>query len=403
MLVSAALLTVVTACSGLPTTSAPQGASSGGTGTAPGGASQTSTPAPPPVVLTPSVKDKATQVTVDTLVSVKASAGHLSKVKISYAGTDGKGRQVAGKIDGKLNSDKSSWQASERLEPSATYTVAMTGVNASNAATTKATTTFKTQKLSLSQQTFPSLYPLKGSKVGIGMPITLNLDVPVKDKAAIEKNLHVTSSPAQAGSWHWFSATQVRYRPAQYWKPGTKVTVDANLNGVKAGNGVYGQNDASTSFTVGRSMIIKVNLATDYAEVYRDGKAVRRIAVTGGRPGWQTRSGTKVIMAKEYNKVMTNEMIGAKEKYKLTAPYAMRVTNSGEFLHAAPWSMSNLGVRNHSHGCTGMSNTDAGWLIRNSLLGDVVLTTGTSRGMELDNGYGDWNISFAQYKKGSAV
>jgi lipoprotein-anchoring transpeptidase ErfK/SrfK len=349
------------------------------------------------------VKDKATHVTVDTLVSVKAAQGRLSGVKISYAGTDGRGKKVSGKIAGKLNGDKSAWQATDRLEPSATYTVAMKGVNASNSAATKTTTTFKTQKLSLSQQTFPSLYPLKGSEVGIGMPITLNLDVPVKDKAAIEKNLHVTTSPAQTGSWRWFSDTQVRWRPAKYWKPGTKVTVAADINGVKAGNGIYGQNDSSTSFTVGRSMIIRVNLATDYAEVYRNGAAVRHIAVTGGRPGWLTRSGTKVIMAKEYNKVMTNEMIGAKEKYKLTAPYAMRITNSGEFLHAAPWSLENLGVRNHSHGCTGMSNADAGWLIRNSLLGDVVITTGTSRGMELDNGYGDWNISFAQYKKGSAV
>jgi lipoprotein-anchoring transpeptidase ErfK/SrfK len=403
LFVTAALLVLVTACSGMPTALGPGSGTGSGTSTASGGGSHPSTPAPAPVVMTPSVQDKATQVTVDTLVSVKASEGSLSAVKISYTGTDSKGRKVAGKIGGKLNSDKSAWQATDRLEPSATYTVAMKGVNASNSAPTKTTTTFTTQRLSLSQQTFPSLYPLKGSEVGIGMPITLNLDVPVKDKAAIEKNLHVTTTPAQTGSWRWFSDTQVRYRPAKYWKPGTKVTVAADINGVKAGNGVYGQNDASTSFTVGRSMIIKVNLATDYAEVYRSGQAVRHIAVTGGRPGWLTRSGTKIIMAKEYNKVMTNEMIGAKEKYKLTAPYAMRITNSGEFLHAAPWSLANLGVRNHSHGCTGMSNADAGWLIRNSLLGDVVITTGTSRGMELDNGYGDWNISYAQYKKGSAL
>jgi lipoprotein-anchoring transpeptidase ErfK/SrfK len=225
----------------------------------------------------------------------------------------------------------------------------------------------------------------------------------VKNKKSIEKNLHVTSSPAQAGSWRWFSDTQVRYRPKSYWKPGTKVTVHADVNGVKAGNGVYGQSSAKTSFKVGRSMIIKINLASDVAHVYRKGKMVRRIYVSAGKPGWQTRSGVKLIMDKEYNKKMTNEMIGAKEKYSLTAAYAMRITNSGEFLHSAPWNSGYFGRVNHSHGCTGMSTADAAYLISHTLIGDPVVTTGTSRHMELGNGYGDWNISFKQYRKGSAV
>jgi lipoprotein-anchoring transpeptidase ErfK/SrfK len=150
-------------------------------------------------------------------------------------------------------------------------------------------------------------------------------------------------------------------------------------------------------------MITRVNLNTDYAKVYRSGKLVKTIPVTGGKPGWATRSGTKLIMAKEYNKVMTNEMIGAKEKYSLTAKYALRVTNSGEFLHAAPWSLANLGVRNASHGCVGMSVDNAGWLYENALIGDPVVTTGTSKGLEQGNGYADWNISYSQYKKGSAL
>ena len=108
-------------------------------------------------------------------------------------------------------------------------------------------------------------------------------------------------------------------------------------------------------------------------------------------------------MGKEYNKKMTNEMIGAKEDYSLTAAYAMRITNSGEFLHSAPWNAGYFGRSNASHGCTGMSTADAAWLISHTLIGDPVITTGTSRHMELGNGYGDWNLSYKQYHKGSAL
>ena len=104
---------------------------------------------------------------------------------------------------------------------------------------------------------------------------SLTFDVPVRNKKEFEKNLHVKSSPAQAGTWHWYSSKEVRYRPKKYWKPGTKVTVTANLNGVNAGNGIYGQNSTKTNFTVGRSLITKINLSSDVAKVYRNGKLVR--------------------------------------------------------------------------------------------------------------------------------
>jgi len=150
-------------------------------------------------------------------------------------------------------------------------------------------------------------------------------------------------------------------------------------------------------------MKIRINLASDVAKVYRNGKVVRTIYVSAGKPGWQTRSGVKLIMGKEYNKKMTNEMIGAKEDYTLVSQYAMRITNSGEFIHSAPWNAGYFGRSNASHGCTGMSNADAGWLYTHTLVGDPVITTGTSRQMELGNGYGDWNLSYGKYKQGSAL
>jgi len=381
------------ASSDQPTTSS----RGGGAPTATGPAS----PAAAPVSLRANVDDGASKVAVDTRVSVRASDGKLSKVKLSYEGVDAKGRPTSGTVGGTLAEDGTRWKADDRLEPSATYTLTMTGANDAGSAREKST--FTTQQLTLDQQTFPSIYPLKGSKVGVGMPVVLRFDVPVQDRAAFQKNLHVTSAPAQPGTWSWLSDSEVHYRPKNYWKPGTTVAVDADVNGVAAGSGIYGQTSVKTSFTVGRSMITKVDLTTDVAKVYEGGELARTIMVSGGKPGWQTRSGTKLIMAKEYDKVMTNEMIGAEEDYRLTAKYALRITNSGEFLHSAPWNAANLGVRNASHGCVGMSVADSGWLYERALVGDPVVTTGTSKKIEQGNGYSDWDISYAAYAKRSAL
>jgi lipoprotein-anchoring transpeptidase ErfK/SrfK len=401
------LATVLAACGATPSSVGSQSSSQPSgpatSATQPSSPTSTSTPTQPdPVKLTANVKNGATGVGVDTLVKVAADGGKVTKVKLTYTDKDREGRKHKGSVAGKLSKNKKTWTAASRLDPAAAYKLTMSGKNSVNAKTTT-TTKFRTRTLTLSQQTFPTLYPLKGMEVGIGMPIVLNFDVPIKNKHEIEKNLHVTSSPAQAGSWRWFSDTEVRFRPKNYWKPGTKVTAYANVNGVNAGGGIYGQSSAKTSFKVGRSMKIRINLASDVAKVYRNGKVVRTIYVSAGKPGWQTRSGVKLIMGKEYNKKMTNEMIGAKEDYSLTAAYALRITNSGEFLHSAPWNAAFLGRSNASHGCVGMSNADAGWLIENTLIGDPVITTGSSRQMEVGNGWGDWNLSWAAVKKGSAL
>jgi lipoprotein-anchoring transpeptidase ErfK/SrfK len=376
-----------------------------GTGSTSGASVDSPSPTPPPpapVALTANIADKATQVTVDTLVKVTAKAGKLTKVKVDYRYTERDGSTTKGTLAGGLSKDKATWTATERLEPAGTYTISMSGKNVVGQSSTT-TSSFSTHRLTLDEQTYPSIQPFANSTVGIGMPVVLNFDVPVKDKKEFQKHLQVTSSPAQTGTWNWLSDTQVRFRPAKYWKPGTKVKVNADLNGVKAGNGIYGQKSVSTSFTVGRSLITRVDLARDVAKVYRNGKLVKTIPVSGGKRGWETRSGVKLIMAKETNKKMTNEMIGAEEDYSLTARHALRITNSGEFLHSAPWNTAHFGRRNASHGCVGMSNGNAAWLYNNTLIGDPVITTGSRRGVEQGNGYADWNISFAEYKKGSAL
>jgi lipoprotein-anchoring transpeptidase ErfK/SrfK len=361
------------------------------------------TPQPEPVTLTSNVKDGAKGVKVDTLVSVKASFGTLTKVTLRYEGFDRRGRPVQGGVSGALSKDRTSWTATERLDPAASYALLMAGKNAQNQVT-KTSVSFRTHNLTLDQQTFPSIYPFPGAKVGVGMPAILTFDVPVKNRAEFEKNLHVTATPAQPGTWHWFSNKEVHYRPKSYWRPGTKVKVWANLNGVNAGGGIYGQESKSTSFTVSRSLITKINLDTYRAAVYRNGRRIRTIPISAGRSGWETRSGIKLIMNKEYTHRMTDEMIGARgENYDLNVRYAMRITWSGEFLHAAPWNTGNFGRRHASHGCVGMSTGNAAWLFHQVQIGDPVVTVGSRRRVEDGNGYSDWNLSYAEYAKGSAL
>jgi len=236
----------------------------------------------------------------------------------------------------------------------------------------------------------------------------VQFDVPVTDKASIERPLQVESTPAQPGAWHWMSDHEVRWRPKKYWEPGTEVTVHADINSIPAGNGVFGQLSRSTSFHVGDAVIMDIDVAAHVMKVKRNGTLLRTIPISAGKPGFTTRSGIKVIIEKFRYKHMdaatTGISQGDPEYYNLEdVEYAQRVTYSGEFIHAAPWSVGYQGSSNVSHGCVGMSTANAAWLYGLTKRGDVVDVSGTDRYMTIDNGYGDWNLSFAQYKEGSAL
>ncbi len=349
-------------------------------------------------VVTTNVGRGAKHVPVDRRVRVHAQHGRLTSVAVS---------SHAGTISGRMSADGQSWTAGGLLEPSTSYTVVSSAESPDGKTVTK-TTRFRTAPLTLDQQTYPSIAPLSGQTVGVGMPVIVKFDVPVTDRASIEKNLHVVSQPAQKGSWHWLSGNEVHWRPMHYWKPGTKVTVNADINGVPAGNGIYGQLDRSTSFHIGDSHVYKVNIATDQLRVFDNGHLTRTIPVTTGMAGFTTRTGTKVIIEKDRFHTMNSETIGidpnSADGYNIKdVEYAMRLTYSGEFLHAAPWSVASQGHENVSHGCTGMSTANAGWLYQHSQVGDVVEYTGSNVHMTLDNGYGDWNASYGTYAQGSAL
>jgi lipoprotein-anchoring transpeptidase ErfK/SrfK len=354
---------------------------------------------PNPVRVTTHVGGEVDAVPVDQPVRVTARDGRLTSVRVTSA---------LGELRGRLGADGAAWTAKDRLEPGTTYRVEAVAERAADGKERRTRSTFTTDDLTLDEQTYPSIAPLAGETVGVGMPVIVTFDVAVTDRASIEKHLRVRSVPAQRGAWHWISDHEVHWRPAEYWKAGTDVTVDADINSIPAGAGVYGQESRRVSFHVGDAVISMVNAQTHQMQTFVNGKLVRTTPITTGKPGFTTRSGVKVIIEKYREKRMNSETIGISrndpEAYDIDdVEYAMRVTYSGEFLHAAPWSVGSQGYANVSHGCTGMSTANAAWLYNISKRGDVVEYTGTDRPMTLTNGYGDWNASFADYARGSAL
>lgn len=348
-------------------------------------------------LLRTNVRRGATGVPVDTLLEIKASDASLTSVAVTSPG---------GTLPGRISGGGSTWTADDRLEPGVTYTVKAVG-DGDDGSPVRTTSQFTTQALTLDEQTYPSVAPLDGETVGVGMPVVVTFDLPVTDKAAFERNMHVDAEPAQPGTWHWVSDTEAHWRPKQYWKAGTEVSVDVDVNGVDAGGGIYGQEDREVDFEVGDAHVYKVDMRSHQMQVFSNGKLLRTIPITTGeQPAYTTRSGVKVIIEKFEEKDMNSETVGitGADAYNIQGvQWAMRLTYSGEFIHAAPWSVGSQGSANVSHGCTGMSTANAGWLYAMTQRGDVVEYTGSDRPMEPDNGYGDWNVDWAEYAQGSAL
>ena len=350
------------------------------------------------ISLSASVKDGEKGVTVDTIVTADAEHGSIAKATLVSA--DGKSK-VNGRVTGQQ------WVASERLEPGTKYKLTVTGTGDDKEEGTLERT-FTTEALTLQQQTYPSVAPLSDETVGVGMPVIVTFDLPVKNKALFERNMGVTTNKDVEGSWSWIGDSVAHYRPKDFWPAGTKVMVNLRLNGLPAGNGIYGQQDQKVPFKIGRKVVSTVDVAGSRLIVRIDGKAVRTIPVSTGDAKHRTRRGTKVIMEKFSKVDMDAATTGIDSEdpdyYDIDdVKWAMRVTNSGEFLHAAPWSAASHGRANVSHGCTGMSTANANWLYQNSRRGDVVKFINSPRGMEDQNGWTDWNVSWDDWKAGSAL
>ena len=240
------------------------------------------------------------------------------------------------------------------------------------------------------------------------MPLRVVFTQKVTDRAAVERALSVQTSIPVEGAWRWFSAKEVHYRPKTYWPAGTHVTVTFRLAGLDAGGGIWGDHDRTYAFDITPNALVStVDITAHTMTVRQDGAVLRVIPVTTGKDGYLTRGGTKVVIAKERTRLMDSTTVDippdSPDAYHLLVEYAMRLTWSGEFVHAAPWSVSHQGHENVSHGCTGMSTANAAWFYSITHIGDVVRYTHSTRELEPGNGYTDWNLSWAQWTAGSAL
>lgn len=352
-------------------------------------------------------EDAAENVSPIKPIEVRAANAKLDSVSV----TNPQGKQVTGA----LSADKARWTSTEPLGYGRQYTVAAVA-RGDDGNEVRRKTSFTT--LQPDQTVFPSFFPPPSiTTVGVGQPIAVIFDKPPADRAAAERALKVTATPATEGGWYWWDDRTVHWRPKEYWRPGTKVTVEAKIYGVKLGDGTYGETDRTLNLTIGPAKIATIDDRTKQMTVTVNGKTVHTFPVSMGRPGsvtvggkkisFVTPSGTYVAQEKYKVKQMSSASYGlpsdAALGYDSRIPLAVRLSNSGIFAHAAPWSVADQGVRNVSHGCINLSPEAGQWFYDNFGYGDIVTVSNTSTRLEPTDGFGDWNIPWDEWLKGSAL
>jgi lipoprotein-anchoring transpeptidase ErfK/SrfK len=255
-----------------------------------------------------------------------------------------------------------------------------------------------------------SLFEGDGQTYGIGMPIVAQFSTKVTDARPFDKavTVKVNGRPAD-GAWFWVNsnagyAMEAHYRLKSYWPAHSTVTMNMPLDGISAGTGLSFDDNLTLKINVGASHISTVDGANEKMVVTSDGKPVRTLPVSLGQASTPTYLGTKIVMEKKNPQHMVSAP-GEPNPYSLEVPWSVRLTNSGEFVHAAAWNTGNIGSRSTSHGCTNLTVADAEWFYNFALIGDVVTytNTGTSRTMPSWDGLGDWNVPWAQWQKGNLL
>ena len=326
-------------------------------------------------------------------VVVQVADGRLTNVAV--VGPDGA-------VSGSLSANSLTWSSnSTSLQYGATYQITAAAVDRTGIGTT-----FKKSVTTVTPSDFVSadVTPRSGDVVGVGYPATVTLSRNIDDarKAVIIKHLVVQINGVVGnGAWRWQSDSIIEYRTPTYFPANSTIVVSANLRGVYIGHSTWGDSNSTTTYRTGDAMVSYVNMTTHKMTVTKNGKQLLVIPVTTGKTGFESRSGIKVILTKETKRFMDAATGGTAKTsanyYALWVFNAMRLTWSGEFLHAAPWSVAAQGNTNVSHGCTGMSSANAALLFSQSNIGDVVVYTGSDRHMTLDNGIGVWNLTWQQW------
>lgn len=228
----------------------------------------------------------------------------------------------------------------------------------------------------------PTFNPVNGSMVGVAKPIIINFAVPIANRQMAEDAIHISSNPPVPGRFYWMSDSQVRWRPQDFWPKGTVVNIDA------AGT--------KSNFRVGESLVATVDNDTKMMEIMRDGELVKTFPVSLGKSGYETKNGTYYVLEKFADIVMDSSTYGVPvtddEGYKIDVEDAVRIDNSGIFVHGAPWSEADQGVRNVSHGCINLSAEDAQWFYDNFGSGDPIVVKNSTGLYDQNDGAQDWQL-----------
>jgi lipoprotein-anchoring transpeptidase ErfK/SrfK len=358
------------------------------------GSGHAATKPPPPVSLKLSPANKASGVRLDAHAKVVASGGTIRSVRVT--GPDGT------PLAGQFAKGHRSWTSTAVLAPGTSYRMTVVGVNPSGAVTHKATSFTTLQPAAMLNA---AVMPLDGETVGVGMPIAIFFNQPVSNRAAVERHLRVSASPMVEGGWRWFNDKEIHYRPRAYWPTGTRVTLAADLNGVDAVGGVPARRVA---FTIGERHVSVVNVNSHNMKVTSGGKTLKVFPISAGRPKYPTTNGIHFALEKAKTVTMDSATVGiprdSPDGYFEKVHWNVRISNTGEFVHAAPWSVGSQGSANVSHGCVNLSVANATWFYNFSRRGDIVQVIGSPKqpnGWSL--GVVDWNLSWSQWLSGSAL
>ena len=338
-----------------------------------------------PAQLTIAPADGTRNVSPGEGITVTAHHGQIRTVVVRVAGD-----QVAGH----LSSSGTVWHSTSPLAPSRAYTVQATVAGAGGK---KATATSSFRTLTPHKVFHTTILEADHGVYGVGMPIVLSFSRAIKNRAAVERALSVTTSRPVVGAWYWDGNKTVAFRPRKYWSPGTRVSLTAHLSGVEASRGVYGIRDVHVGFSIGPSLIAKVSTATHYMDIYYKGRLFGHWPISTGRPGDDTSDGRYLTIEKANPTYMTGP------GYALWVPWAVRFTWSGEYIHDAYWSVWAQGSINVSHGCVNTSPAHAETYYKLELPGDPVIVTGSPRPGTWDNGWTEWFLPWRQYVRGSAL
>jgi lipoprotein-anchoring transpeptidase ErfK/SrfK len=387
------VLVLLTLCGGLVVaTTAPSGPGLPGFAPAP---PTTAAPVRPVVSISPGTE----RVNPGTPIVVHVAQGTATKVTVTNKAS---GAAVAGK----LAADGRTWTSTEPLAYAAGYAV---GVDVAGPDGPAGHQDLTVSTVVPAAQAFPSFIPPPSqTTVGVGQPLVVKFNHPVRDRAAAQRGLTVTANPPQAGGWYWLSDTEAHYRPQTYWTAGSTITLKADLYGVDLGGGVYGETDRTETVHIHDAWVAKADGATKTMQIFQNGKLVNTMPISLGSPGYPSHTGPHVISDKQPSVIMDSCTYGVCEGepgyYKEKVDLDERISDDGEFVHSAPWSVGSQGGANVSHGCVNLSPANAQWFFDHFGIGDVV-EIANSGGAQLPLGdtYGDWELPWAQWLKGTAV